>query len=430
MHDFSSIKIKKTNKNVYWPFLSLRDTLLKTTVILSVLAGLRRSRIKGAFLLHPAAVIWHHLLLQRVEAYREGTPAPRHNPGRSMSTICLACCRASAAGKEWLQCLGLTQRDTVSSGCTLVDSSADVRPGQTPATEDGGSDLPPLAPWLTFLMSNIRPFDESRATGHEAEDMTAGNDEEWRIRKLINVGKGVKHLPLGMQSRTTIWINEAVFSSLWPAGQPTADSSIQYGSVMRCLSPGSTSSPLFQVTQSWMTRLWWDSTTDTLGIAENCPPFKKRAESGGRQRFGLDDFSVMDAIYLPSNLTFLLPLRLSLILQVSSHVLWNGVLIMVRWRWWCHSFAHFDLRPSLLTLLFHSFSIIWYNVSLICFLSCLFWHLNMEWTRKKSQGQQRVARCRIVQFSQSYKPNVIYIQTSTLADVSRCQWWTREKYLN
>lgn len=73
----------------------------------------------------------------------------------------------------------------------------------------------------------------------------------------------------------------------------------------------------------------------------------------------------------------------SLILQVSSHFLWNGVLIMVRWRWWCHSFAHFDLRCSPLTLLSHSFSIIWYGISLICFLACLFWHLYMESSRKK-----------------------------------------------
>lgn len=82
---------------------------------------------------------------------------------------------------------------------------------------------------------------------------------------------------------------------------------------------------------------------------------------------------------MSSNLTVFLPLRLSLILQVS----WNGVLIMVRWRWWCHSFDHFDLRSSPPTLLSHSFSIIWYGVSLICFLSCLFWHFNNESSRKK-----------------------------------------------
>lgn len=49
-------------------------------------------------------------------------------------------------------------------------------------------------------------------------------------------------------------------------------------------------------------------------------------------------------------------------------------------------FAQFDLRSSPLTLLAHSFSIIWYGVSLICFLPRLFWHLNMESTRKSPRG--------------------------------------------
>lgn len=84
----------------------------------------------------------------------------------------------------------------------------------------------PLAPRHIILMSNISPFDKSGATGHRAEDVTAGNDEEWRVRKLINAWIGVKHLPLGVQSRADVWINEAVFASLWPAGQPTAVSSI------------------------------------------------------------------------------------------------------------------------------------------------------------------------------------------------------------
>lgn len=160
--------------------------------------------IKGVFLLHPAAVIWHHLLLQGAKAYRGGTPAPRRNPGRSMSTICLACCRASVASKEWLQCSGLTQRDTVSSGCTLADSSADARPGQTPATEDEGFRLAPISTMLTFLKWNIRLFDKGRAMGCGAEDVTARNNKEWRVRKLINKRKRVRHLPLGMESRASI----------------------------------------------------------------------------------------------------------------------------------------------------------------------------------------------------------------------------------
>lgn len=101
---------------------------MKATAVLRVLAGLRRSGIKGAFLLHPAAVIWHHLLLQGAEAYRGGTPAPRRNLGQSMSTICLACCRACVALKEWLQCSGW-HRETLSVQAVLW-LTAQLMPGQ------------------------------------------------------------------------------------------------------------------------------------------------------------------------------------------------------------------------------------------------------------------------------------------------------------
>lgn len=109
----------------------------------------RRRGIKGAceerpFLLYPAAVIWHHLLLQGAEAYRERTPASRHNPGRCMSAICPACCRDQCGRERMTPVLELRQRDTVMSGCTLADSSADTRPGQTLATEVKGFWLAPL----------------------------------------------------------------------------------------------------------------------------------------------------------------------------------------------------------------------------------------------------------------------------------------------
>lgn len=57
------------------------------------------------------------------------------------------------------------------SGYTLDDSSADARPGQTPATEDWRG-------WGGAPFGCFSPFDKSRATGHRAEDVTAGNGEE------------------------------------------------------------------------------------------------------------------------------------------------------------------------------------------------------------------------------------------------------------
>lgn len=107
------------------------------------------------------------------------------------------------------------------SGWQLSWRQARSNPGH------GGRGVQGSPPWAlqqTVLMSNIS--DESEATGHRPGDVTVGNDEEWRVRKLIKVGRGVKHLPLGMQSWAAVWINEAVFSSLWPAGQPAAVSSI------------------------------------------------------------------------------------------------------------------------------------------------------------------------------------------------------------
>lgn len=50
--------------------------------------------------------------------------------------------------------------------CHVRLQSADARLGQTPAMAE------------TILMSNITSFDKSTATGHRAEERTAGNDEE------------------------------------------------------------------------------------------------------------------------------------------------------------------------------------------------------------------------------------------------------------
>lgn len=147
----------------------------------------------------------HHLLLQGTQAYRQGLPAPRHNPRQSMSAVCLACCRAGAAAEEW-------RRDVLSVEAVLrLTARLRLRPRRTAVPV-----WPPSAPWLTFLMSNIRPFYESWATEHGADAVTAGNDRDWRVRKLINVGKGAKRPPLGMQSRRAVWINEAAFSFFSP----------------------------------------------------------------------------------------------------------------------------------------------------------------------------------------------------------------------
>lgn len=127
-----------------WVLLGLlADYWKKTIGVQSLPIGLGRRGIKGAWeerplLLHPAAVIWHHLLLQGAEAYREGTLAPRRNPRRCMSAICLACCRDRCSREIMTPVLGLRQRNTVNSDCILADSSADARPGQTPATDDEG----------------------------------------------------------------------------------------------------------------------------------------------------------------------------------------------------------------------------------------------------------------------------------------------------
>lgn len=166
--------------------------------------------------------------------------------------------------------------------------------------------------------------------------MTAGNDEEWCVRKLINVGKGVKHLPLGCRAEKpseSMKLCSAFFDQ--PANLRRLAA---YESVMRCLSPSSNSPFLFQASQSWMTRLWYDSAGWHLGNCRELPPLpkNKREETRGGQCFEGDDSSVIDAIYLPSNLTLLLPSppasQSALIPQVSSHILWNGVLFVVRWR--------------------------------------------------------------------------------------------------
>lgn len=232
----------------------LLGTLSETPGVICVLVGSGRRGIKGAcverpFLLHPAAVIWHHLLLRGTEAYREGTPAPRHNPRRCMSAICPAGCRDQCSRERMNPVLGLRQRDTAMSGCTLADNSADTRPRVKP--------WPRRTKGSSWYQTSLR-FDKSRATWHGAGDVAAGIDEEWRIRKLINVGKGVKHLPLGTQSRADVWINEAVFGSLWPAGQPAAVSSIWKCNEMSIARLNITPSVLSY--QSWMERLWYDMT--------------------------------------------------------------------------------------------------------------------------------------------------------------------------
>lgn len=66
----------------------------------------------------------------------KGRQLHRHNPRQCMSAICPACCGDQCSRERMTPVLGLRQRDTVMSGCTLADSSADARPGQTLATED------------------------------------------------------------------------------------------------------------------------------------------------------------------------------------------------------------------------------------------------------------------------------------------------------
>lgn len=188
--------------------------------------------------LHPAAVIWRHLLLRGAGAYREGMPAPRRNPRQRMLAICAG---TSTEGKERVQCWGQDKRDAVSS----ADSSAGSNHGH-------GAARAPSAPQWTILMSNIPPFDKSRATGHGAEDMAAGNDGEWRVRKLINVGKG-SDAPASGRAERSIWTTEAVSGCLWPAGQPAAVSSIWKCNEMS-ISWLNTLPPCFEL---WVETLTW-----------------------------------------------------------------------------------------------------------------------------------------------------------------------------
>lgn len=135
--------------------------------------------IKGAceerpFLLHPAAVIWHHLLLQGAEADREGTPTLRRNPRAMYVSHMPGLLQGPVLGRERMTpVLGLRQRDTVMLTARLTPCQVKPRPRWA-----RGSGSPPSALERTDLMSNISPFDKSRATGHRAEDVTAGNDEE------------------------------------------------------------------------------------------------------------------------------------------------------------------------------------------------------------------------------------------------------------
>lgn len=66
---------------------------------------------------------------------RDASP-PRHNLRRCMSGICPVCCRDQCSTERMTPVLVLRQRDTVMSGCTLADSSADAKPGSNPGHGD------------------------------------------------------------------------------------------------------------------------------------------------------------------------------------------------------------------------------------------------------------------------------------------------------
>lgn len=189
-----------------------------------------------------------------------------------MSAICLACCRDRCSREIMTLVFGLRQRETLSIQ-TAFWLTAQLTPDQVKSRPlmIRGSGLEHCSG--PFLMSNILPFDKSSAKGHRADDVTAGNDEEWCVRKLINVGKGVKHLPVGCrteQQSESMKLCSASFDQPANLRRLTA-----YESVMRCLSPSSTSPLLFQAG-------WQDCDmivpADTLGIAENCPPYLKIRE--------------------------------------------------------------------------------------------------------------------------------------------------------
>lgn len=229
--------------------------------------------------------------------------------------------RGRSSGERMTPVLGLRQRDTVKSGRSRADSSVDARPGQTSAKKD-------KRVWQSVLMSNISPSDKSRATGQGAKDVATGDEEEWRVRKLIKVGKGEKPLPLGVQSRAAVWINEAVFISLWPASLPRAVSSIWKSNEMSIASLSGALS-VSSYSQRWTVRLRYDSLVWHLRDCRELPLTEKkggkkeneRAESGGGTCFEEDDsFNRCNLPAIESNTppALLPPLRLSLVLQDSS----------------------------------------------------------------------------------------------------------------
>lgn len=75
---------------------------------------------------------------------------------------------------------------------------------------------------------------------------------------------------------------------------------------MRCLSPGSTSL-CFKLARAGLQGCDMIALADTLGITENCPPYKKiREQSPEADSVLREMISLINAIYLPSNQTLLL----------------------------------------------------------------------------------------------------------------------------
>lgn len=172
-------------------------------------------------LLHPAAVIWHHLLLQGARAYRVGQRAPGITPGYVHQPYARPAAGTTAEGKEWLQCWRWN-RERLS---VQADNWADTRPGQIQATEDKGGDKevegPLSAHEWSILMSNISVFDRRWAWKRSQKTWPAsGNEGEWRVGKLINMGES-SEVPASGRAEQSSSLNHwgCVWLSL--TGRPT-----------------------------------------------------------------------------------------------------------------------------------------------------------------------------------------------------------------
>lgn len=78
--------------------------------------GIKGACVERPLLPHQAAVIWHHLLLQGAEAYREGMPVPQAKPPAMYVSHMPSLLHRALQEEKNDSSVGSRQRDNVMSG--------------------------------------------------------------------------------------------------------------------------------------------------------------------------------------------------------------------------------------------------------------------------------------------------------------------------